>query len=157
MFLNVKLNVRSATGYFISAYVIVTILAYLASYLVSVFIKLPPDLPGGNMFDSPEFVKSVPYHLLINLLVWTAFSYMYFRNNQKRGFNTTAPIYLALFWLLAAMLTDLVFFVLIPSPVALSFHQFYVEYQPWISITYLIVFISPLLSYKLSQRQPQKE
>ncbi len=157
MFLNVKLNVRSATGYFISAYIIVTILAYLASYLVSVFIKLPPDPPGINMFDSQEFVKSVPYHLLINLLVWTAFSYMYFRNNQKRGFNTTAPIYLSLFWLLTAMLTDLIFFVLIPSPVALSFHQFYVEYQPWISITYLIVFISPLLSFKLSQRQTQKE
>jgi hypothetical protein len=157
MFLNVKLNVRSATGYFISAYIIVTILAYLASYLVSVFIRLPPDPPGINMFDSQEFVKSVPYHLLINLLVWTAFSYMYFRNNQKRGFNTTAPIYLSLFWLLTAMLTDLIFFVLIPSPVALSFHQFYVEYQPWISITYLIVFISPLLSFKLSQRQTQKE
>jgi hypothetical protein len=141
MFLNVKLNARSATGYFISAYITVTILAYLASYLVSVIIKLPPDPPGGNMFDSPEFVKSVPYHLLINLLVWTAFSYIYFRNNQKRGFNTTAPIYLGLFWLLTAMLI----------------HQFYVEYQPWISITYLIVFISPLLSYKLSQRKPQKE
>jgi len=74
---------------------------------------------------------------------------MYFRKNPKRGLNTTAPIYLSLFWLLAAMLTDLVFFVLIPSPVALSFHQFYVEYQPWISITYGIVFISPLLSYSL--------
>ena len=153
MFLNVKLNARSATSYFISAYIIVTILAYLASYLVSVFIKLPPDPPGSNMFDSPEFVKSVPYHLLINLLVWTAFSYIYFRSNQKRGFNTKAPIYLALFWLLTAMLTDLVFFVLIPSPVALSFHQFYVEYQPWISITYLIVFISPLLSYKLIKKR----
>lgn len=153
MFLSAKLNARSATGYFISAYIIVTILAYLASYLVSVIIKLPPDPPGGNMFDSPEFVKSVPYHLLINLLVWTAFSYIYFRSNQKRGFNTTAPIYLGLYWLLAAMLTDLVFFVLIPSPVALSFHQFYVEYQPWISITYLIVFISPLLSYKLIKKR----
>jgi len=146
MFLKVKLNARSATGYFISAYIIVTILAYLASYLVSIFIQLPPQPPGGNMFDSPEFVKSVPYHLVINLLVWTLFSYMYFRTSQKRGLNTTAPIYLGLFWLLAAILTDLVFFVLIPSPVALSFHQFYVEYQPWISITYLIVFISPLLS-----------
>jgi hypothetical protein len=149
MFLKVKLNVRSATGYFISAYIIVTILAYLASYLVSIFIKLPPELPGGNMFDSPEFVKSVPYHLVINLLVWTIFSYIYFRTNQKRGLNTTAPIYLGLFWLLTAMLTDLVFFVLIPSPVALSFHQFYVEYQPWISITYGIVFISPLISSTL--------
>jgi hypothetical protein len=153
MFLKVKLNARSATGYFISAYIIVTVLAYLASYLVSVFIKLPPDPPGINMFDSQEFVKSVPYHLLINLLVWTAFSYIYFRSNRKSGFNTTSPIYLSFFWLLAAMLTDLVFFVLIPSPVALSFHQFYVEYQPWISITYLIVFISPLLSYKLIKKK----
>jgi hypothetical protein len=149
MFLKVKLNVRSATGYFISAYIIVTILAYLASYLVSIYIQLPPELPGGNMFDSPEFVKSVPYHLVINLVIWTVFSYMYFRTNQKRGLNTTAPVYLGLFWLLAAMLTDLVFFVLIPSPVALTFHQFYIEYQPWISITYGIVFISPLISSTL--------
>jgi hypothetical protein len=148
MFLKVKLNVRSATGYFISAYVIVTILAYLASYLVSIFVQLPPQPPGGNMFDSPEFVKSVPYHLVINLIVWTLFSYMYYRTNLKRGLNT-APVYLGLYWLLAAMLTDLIFFVLIPSPVALSFHQFYVEYQPWISITYGIVFISPLLSSTL--------
>jgi hypothetical protein len=147
MVFNAKLNVRSATGYFVWAYIMVTVLAYLVSYLVGMIMQLPPGPPaGGSIFDSPEFVKSVPYHLLINLLVWTAFSYLYFKKNQKNGSLITNPLHLGLFWLLVAMLTDLIFFVLIPSPVALTFHQFYVEYQPWITITYAIVFISPLLA-----------
>lgn len=144
-----KLNVRSAIKNFIAAYIIVTILAYFASFMVGMMLKLPPPEPGGSMFDSPEFVKSVPYHLLINLLIWTIFSYMYFTKNKNRELNITTAFYLSIFWLVTAMLTDLVFFVLIPSPVALTFHQFYVEYQPWISITYLIVFISPLISQGL--------
>ncbi|HVY74306.1 MAG TPA: hypothetical protein VG890_05715 [Puia sp.] len=144
-----KLNSRSTIGYFVLAYIIVTILAYSVSYLLGMILHLPPPPPGTGIFDSPEFLKGVPYHLLINLLTWTVFSYLYFRKNITKNAPITVAAYLGLFWLVLAMLVDLIFFVLIPSPVALTFHQFYIEYQPWISITYGIVLISPMISFAL--------
>ena len=149
MLLNVKLNIRKAIGHFICAYIIVTILAYSVSYLVGMMLKLPPPAPGVSIFDDPVFVKTVPYHLLINLLAWALFSYVYFRKNKKNPLDLSAAVYLGFFWLILSMTVDLIFFVMIPSPVSLTFRQFYIEYQPWISITYLIVLISPLISYGL--------
>jgi hypothetical protein len=56
---------------------------------------------------------------------------------------------LGCFWLAVALPLDLVGWVLVKHPYSLTFHEFYIEYQPWISITYLIVLISPVISYGL--------
>jgi hypothetical protein len=43
--------------------------------------------------------------------------------------------------------------VLIPSPVQMTHHQMYVEYQPWLTLIYLIIFLCPVLSgLRLSRR-----
>ena len=145
------INFKKAIINFAWAYITVTILAYAVSYIVGIVLKLPPPAPGESIFDSPEFVKTVPYHLLINLLCWTFFSYLYFTKRQDTGIKEA--VYLGAFWLVTAMIVDLVCFVLIKSPVSLTPHQFYVEYQPWISITYLLVFVSPFIAYGITRRR----
>ena len=42
---------------------------------------------------------------------------------------------------------DLVGWVLIPHPLQLSFKQFYVEYQPWIMLVYIAIFLGPVLGF----------
>jgi hypothetical protein len=143
-----KLNFKKTIINFIWAYIVVTILAYSISILAGIIFKLPSyqDL-GVGIFKDPAFVMTVPYHLLINLLTWTIFSHFYFRKKAIDTFRLLESFYLGLFWLGLAMTVDLIGFVLIKSPISLTLHQFYVEYQPWISITYVIVFVSPLVYY----------
>ena len=134
MQLTTKLNLKSATILFIWAYIIVTILAYSISIAAAMIFKLPSAQELGlSLFEDPAFVMTIPYHLLINALIWTLFSYIYFRKNKNRPNGLSEAIYLSAFWLVFAMLVDLVGFVLIKSPVSLTPHQFYIEYQPWIS------------------------
>jgi len=144
--MQLKLNIKKALICFTWAYIIVTILAYALSITAGIVFKLPSAQElGVSMFEDPAFVMTVPYHLLLNLLVWTFFSYRYFKKKENNQYFLKEALNLSGCWLVVAMIVDYIGFVLIKSPISLTPHQFYVEYQPWISITYLIVFISPLL------------
>ena len=44
---------------------------------------------------------------------------------------------------------DLVGWILIPHPWAMTFKEFYVDYQPWITLIYLVIFFSPIVASKL--------
>ena len=52
---------------------------------------------------------------------------------------------LGAFWAVICILIDLVGWILIPHPWAMTFKEFYVEYQPWITLIYLVIFFSPLV------------
>ena len=147
------LNSRNATVNFLWAYLAVTILAYSVSIATGIILDLPEAPPGASMFDEPAFVMTVRYHLLINLVVWSFFASRYYRQQESQGVSARDAMYLGGAWLVAAMFVDLVCFVLIKSPFSLTPHQFYVEYQPWISITYAIVLISPIVAYALIRRR----
>lgn len=147
-----KFNFKKAIINFVWAYIVVTILAYSLSYLVGSIFNLPSYIDlGVSLFNDPAFVATVPYHLLINLLCWTFFTHFYFRKKESDAYRLKESIFLGIFWLIMAMIVDLTGFVLIKSPVSLTPHQFYVEYQPWISITYLIVLVSPLVYLGLTK------
>jgi hypothetical protein len=145
-----KSNVKKSVILFLLSYIIVTILAYGSSFAAAMLFKLPSHIdPGVSIFEDPAFVMTVPYHLLINLLIWVLFSYLYLRKVDKQYFWKEMYI-LSVTWLIAAMFVDLVFFVLIKTPYSLTAHQFYIEYQPWISITYFIVLLSPFIAAALA-------
>ena len=48
-------------------------------------------------------------------------------------------------WTLICVVFDLVGWVLVKHPWSLSFKEFYVEYQPWITMIYIIIFFAPLI------------
>jgi hypothetical protein len=104
-------------------------------------------------------MATVPYHVLIMLVVWTAFAWLYFKKRPAVGRNneTQATLHLAWFWLTAAVVTDFACFVL-PNMFTLtrnaySFtpYDFYVNYQPWISLIYIAIFLSPWVRLVLSR------
>jgi TctA family transporter len=54
-----------------------------------------------------------------------------------------------------SVLIDFLAFVLIPHPFAFTFHEFYVDYQPWITLVYVAIYLSPWLAgYMLARKVP---
>ena len=58
---------------------------------------------------------------------------------------------LAILWLISAMVVDFVGFVLIKNAWSMTPHELYVEYQPWITLIYISIFLSPWIRLWLSR------
>lgn len=144
------INIKRAVINFLGAYLLVTIICYSLGIMVGAVLDLPSaEELGVNTFEEPSFLMTVPYQLLTNLLVWTTFGWLYLKKKGNSDHLLKESIGLAMFWLVLGLTVDLVVFVLIKTPYSLTPYQFYIEYQPWITITYLIVLVSPLISYGL--------
>jgi hypothetical protein len=52
-------------------------------------------------------------------------------------------------WVSICIVFDLFGWVLIKHPWSLTFKQFYVEYQPWITLVYIAIFLGPVIGYEL--------
>ena len=83
------------------------------------------------------------------LIVWPVFAGIYFR---RRSSGIKERWTLGTFWVVAAMLVDLICFVIVKSPYSFSFYEFYVLYQPWLTLIYLAIFLSPLIHLVFSTR-----
>lgn len=158
-----SLAIVPALVYFLIAYVLVTILAAGVSETYAAVYHSPDPQPGESILQAPAFVATVPYHVLIMLLVWPVFAWLYFRKRRPSDpqQERKQTMQLAVFWLISAMLVDFVGFVLIRNQWSMTPHELYVEYQPWITLIYLSIFLSPWIRLGLSRapgsRQPVSE
>lgn len=140
-----KINFKKGLLLFFIAYCIVTILATALSVTYGIVNHSAEPTAGMSALQAPAFVATVPYHVLIMLLVWPVFAWLYFRKPPKQTNQRKEVYQLAFLWLAAAILVDLVCFVLIRHPYSFTFYEFYVIYQPWISLIYLSIFLSPFI------------
>jgi hypothetical protein len=141
---------RKATGYFLVAYWIVTILGILLTIVFAKIYKPPsPEDLGVPFSQAPAYLMTLPYHPLLNLF-WLPFAWMYLRSFSTDKRRREA-LNLGIFWTVICILIDLVGWILIPHPWAMTFKEFYVGYQPWISLIYLVIFLSPLISARLQK------
>jgi hypothetical protein len=127
---------------FLIAYIIVTVLAIASSLGYSAFFNLPTQKPGESILLDPGFVATVPYHVLIMLIIWPLFAWFYFK---KRVPEVKEALGLSWFWLIAAIILDYVAYVVPTHIYSLTHYEFYVVYQPWISLIYLAIFVSPFI------------
>ena len=142
------LDIKRALIYFFVAYGAVTILATATTLLYGFVYHSPqPEELGVSLLKAPAFTATVPYHVLIMLLVWPAFAWGFLRKRQPRNRDgeLREALRLSFFWLAAAMIVDFACFVLIKHPWSLTPYEFYVEYEPWISLIYISIFLSPLI------------
>jgi hypothetical protein len=143
------LNVKRALICFFVAYLLVTILAISTSLAYENITHAPQATAGVSPLQSPVFLATVPYHVVIMLIIWPVFAGIYFR---KRSPEFKQRLTLGVFWMIVAVLVDLICFVLIKSPYSFSFYEFYVLYQPWITLIYIAIFLSPLIHLVFSTR-----
>ena len=50
-------------------------------------------------------------------------------------------------WAGICIVFDLVGWVLIKHPWSLSFKEFYVDYQPWLTFIYIAIFVGPIIGW----------
>lgn len=143
------LNIKKGLLTFILAYIVITILAF-GLYLILAAAMGVSLSASFDIRKDPAYAVAEQLYPILNLAVWTAFAWMYFRKNNQP--TTKQAWALGAFWLAIAVPLDLVYFVLIPNPLQVSAYGFYVEQFPWIYLTYVVVLISPAI-YLTARRQ----
>lgn len=98
---------------------------------------------GPGLGQGYEATK--PWHPLYNIILFTVFGLLYLR--KVKDITLRKAMLTGALWAGISILIDLVGWVLIKHPWSLTFKQFYVEYQPWITLVYLAIFIAPVISY----------
>ena len=138
-------NFWLAVLYYIAAYIIVTVIGILHT-IFNIYVlhyKSMKSSPGmGEAYE-----KTKPFHPLYNLLIFPLFAWLYLLSVSNASIGLALLV--GAIWAIITIIGDLIGWVLIKHPWSLSFREFYLDYQPWISLTYLIIFLSPLLSYAI--------
>lgn len=131
--------------YYFLAYFVVTIIGVLHT-IFNIYIlhyKSMKDSPGmGEAYE-----RTKPFHPLYNIIIFPIFAWLYFLSVSSLTLETVAIT--SLLWGAITIILDLIGWVLIRHPWSLSFKKFYIDYQPWITLTYLIIFASPFITYGL--------
>ncbi len=127
------------------AYIVVTCIGMLHTVfnIVVLHMKSMKDSPGmGEAYE-----RTKPWHPLYNIIIFPICAWLYFLNVGEVDF--TLAVWTGLFWGTLTLVLDLVGWVLIKHPWSLSFREFYIDYQPWISLIYLAIYVSPVIGYGL--------
>jgi hypothetical protein len=130
--------------YFFAAYWIVNFLGFLLTVLFAAIFKPPtPQELGVPASQAPAYLMTLPYHPLLNLAIWSIFAWSYLRRIAPERLGKEARN-LGLYWAAITIVLDLIGWVLIPHPWAMTLKEFYFDYQPWITLIYLIILVTPI-------------
>lgn len=136
-------NVTSLILCYVAAYVIVTMIGMLHTIFNITVLHMKSMKDSEGMGEGYERTK--PWHALYNLAVFPVFAGIYFQGLSFVTWKTAA--FTSLIWGTATIVLDVFGWVLIKHPWSLTFRQFYIEYQPWITLIYIAIYASPLLAF----------
>lgn len=124
------------------AYSVVTLVGLVHVIILSRFYGIPGYKEAGVPFmKAPAYVKTKPYQLIYNIILFPFFIWI-----CLQGLGTTETIHtlfiIAIIWTLASIIIDFISWIVIPHPFRFTLKEFYVDYQPWISLIYLSIFVS---------------
>ena len=147
-------SLKKAILYLLAAYFVTTIAASILSIALGYALGLPSYIEAGvRPSQSPAYKVTEPFQPLLCLIFYSTFAYRRLRGVAKENLQGEA-FRLSYTGLIGSILIDFVSFVLIPHPCAFTPQEFYIGYQPWITIIYLVIFLSPLLAmFKLNQKE----
>ncbi|MBQ4313205.1 MAG: hypothetical protein IJC18_03240, partial [Clostridia bacterium] len=93
------------------------------------------------------YEKTKPWHPLYNIILFSVFGYLY-----MKGLSTptiTEAVITGAIWSGICIVFDVFGWVIIKHPWSLSFKEFYVDYQPWITLIYIAIFLGPIVGFCL--------
>lgn len=129
--------------YYWLGYAIVTAIGILHTIFNIYVLHMKSMKESSGMGEAYE--KTKPWHVLYNITVFPLFSYFYFSTFNTVTFQNV--VITSVLWGTITVIFDLFGWVMIKHPWSLSCQEFYVDYQPWISLIYLVIYISPLIGY----------
>lgn len=136
-----------------TSYFIVTLIGIGHTIFNVAVLHMGSMAEGPGLGEGYEMTK--PWHPLYNIILFTFFGWLFLRGlvqpTLKKALATGA------LWSGISIVFDLVGWVLIKHPWSLTFKQFYVEYQPWITLVYLAMLLGPVLGYLLLKKQKRTQ
>ncbi|MFZ7132181.1 MAG: hypothetical protein ACOWWR_07475 [Eubacteriales bacterium] len=124
------------------SYIIVTVIGILHTVFNIYVLKMSP-MSEKSMGEGYE--KTKPWHPLYNIILFTIFGWLYMlmlaTPSHKEALVTGA------IWAGICIVFDVVVWVIIKHPWSLTYKEFYVDYQPWITLIYLAIFLGPVIGF----------
>ena len=130
-----------------TAYFIVTAIGVLHTIFNIVVLHMKSMKDGPGMGEGYE--KTKPWHPLYNIIIFPIFAYIYLTGLGTVTFSNV--IATSIIWGTITILFDLIGWVVIKHPWSLSFKEFYIDYQPWITLIYITIYASPFIAYGACQ------
>jgi hypothetical protein len=139
-----------AAAWFVVAYVAITILATGFSLALESLMHVGST---AAPLENPAYLLAEKFFPAMNLIVWTACGWLYFRGQRRNAASPTDAWMLGAVWLIAAVIVDFVGFVVIKNPLSLTPKEFYIGQFPWIYLIYVTVAIGPTCALYLKKQQ----
>ena len=126
------------------AYSVVTVTGILHT-IFNIYVLHMKPMDKESMGEGYE--KTKPWHPLYNIVFFTLFGFLYLKG---LGDPTLIEAFITgAIWVSICIVFDVFGWVIIKHPCHLTFKQFYVEYQPWITLIYVAIFLGPVLGFLL--------
>ena len=135
-------NLGMSMLWFWVCYFLVTTVGILHTVFNIVVLHMKP-MDANGMGEGYERTK--PWHPLYNIVLFSLFGWLYMRGLDSPALGDAFAA--GGVWAGVCIVFDLVGWVLIRHPWSLTFRQFYVDYQPWITLIYLAIFLGPVIGY----------
>ena len=129
--------------WYFAAYVLVTLTGVLHTVFNITVLHMKSMMDSPGMGEGYERTK--PWHPLYNIIIFPPFAYLYLAGLHTVTFQTA--VWTGLLWGTVTVVIDVIGWVLIKHPWSLTFKEFYVDYQPWITLIYLTIYASPLIAF----------
>jgi hypothetical protein len=127
------------------AYIVVTLIGIGHTIFNITVLHMKSMKDGPGMGEGYE--KTKPWHPLYNIVIFSLFGWLYMRGLADP--TITDALITGAIWAGICIVFDVFGWVLIKHPWSLTFREFYVDYQPWISLIYLAIFLGPLVGFWL--------
>jgi len=123
-------------------YLVVTMIGILHT-VVNIYVFHMKPMDENGMGEAYERTK--PWHPLYNIILFTLFGWLYISHLAVP--TVQEALLTGAIWTGICIMFDLIGWVLIKHPWSLSYKEFYVDYQPWISLIYIAIFAGPILGF----------
>ena len=127
------------------AYIIVTLIGILHT-IFNIYVLHMKPMDKESIGEGYE--KTKPWHPLYNIVIFTVFGLI--DMNGLSNPTIVEAFITGAIWVSICIVFDILGWVIIKHPWSLTFKQFYVEYQPWITLIYIAIFIGPILGFSLT-------
>ncbi len=111
--------------------------------MFNIFVLKMKPMDQHSMGEGYE--KTKPWHPLYNIILSSFFGWLYMRVLADPSWTET--LITGAIWAGITIVFDVFAWVIIKHPWSLSFKEFYVDYQPWITLIYLAIFAGPFVGY----------
>ena len=121
-------------------YVLVTVVG-IGHTVFNIYVLHMKPMDAHSMGEGYE--KTKPWHPLYNIILFSLFGWLYMRALPEPTLREA--LITGVIWAGICIVFDLFAWVIIRHPWSLRFREFYVDYQPWISLIYVAIFLGPVV------------